>query len=1213
MATNPTFKLSLLAFPQKWDGISITLRFLVLPQGDPRSPLLTGVPNTPAFADAKLKILAHLIPSLDALPQPSNATAQVSLVLTPPSNPRTLFQHLATQFHIVPNNPGEPPRRSGWRTRKFLPESYRNAFDFDRPRTPFALTDDTYRCMIQHPATKTKQPPPLKTVTWGRVIGFALRQPLLAQALGLLYETIVTLPSATFFSEGGWLYLGLDPTSDFSLQVAKQPDLLQPYAARIPALSAPRSLFAAVLFPVLATPPTASYDSVFVEAEDYDDGFAKIVHGAQPDRAALLDTSADGLSPSADFGIRLGWDDEQVAIWLNRQMDASEIDAPMGVAGYRIDARQNGNTAWHSLCQVHADSLILGTTNPTNLGKFNGELGVETNPLQHDPTSPQEWWLPSYFAQWRGGSMVVADADALTLHGNPNPSSGQPYVPDVQNVPPLRYGQSYDVRVRLMDLTRGGPSPGETPVNPAPAPVATIPFRRFVPFKQVTVTNLKTSPQSGPDNIEFTTTPPSATPQKEYTIMRPLLGYPDIIYTGYLPPGYPSAVAALLADLKTHPGLGHDGREASLPDPDAVTLQIDVQVRQLAMDTTTFAGTDNEPYSALYTTTLDFPHDPSKPLLLSVDFQDFPDISKFPSQPQQSNGPFLLPTARDVRLILRAIGKDDPSLAYFGSQNARIGAEIEILTRANSTDETGIFAPDIEANRIRAIMLQPDPVPTSNLVAQQALKGTPNAASSDMAFRFAQALSLSSSGLTFSALPGTRAVFGCSKGLRHTLSPDHGQITFASKGELLQQWIIAITLRLARDWSWDGLAPVSFDVRDGTGTVIGSLDVNHGLGQNALQNPDRRGTDLIFFDAVDPKPLNGQFPKELSLAYTITPNFLSPPANEDPPLPLSLNLPIAAPPTQTPKLVSAGLALSPYTPSADYSSTEARKRALWLEFVEPLDNKNDLFFARVLAYAPDPVLTGDQILQPGPAPVNPPPEPPLPIDPELIRVIVPGQSDDGASLDAMQKLIPSDDSPRHFMLPLPTGLAVDGPELFGFFVYELRIGHAIGWSTAQARFGPALRVAGVQHPAPPLLCQVNSIKDSISVSAPFATPVFAGRNLLPLPPRSVIWVLLYAQVTQADGASQRNVLLSRCLAPEPEPLFPGEIGKMMTGMGLALWDRTRIESLLSSLALPAQSPLSVLAVELLPEISPPNDPLSGDLGKTRILRASPLTPVPPVC
>ena len=325
-----------------------------------------------------MKFVAQLIPSLENLPAPAGVTAQVPLTTVSPTGVRSLFQQLAAQFSIVPNAPGQTPRRVGYSTRKYLPDSYRNAFNFDRPSTPFALTDDTYHCLLENWPVKTPQPPPPATVTWGRVIGFAMRQPLLASALGLLYTATVPLPSPTFFSNGGWLYLTFDPSSDFSPQLAVKPALMQPYAARIPALTAARPLYAAVLFPALSTPPTGSYDDVFTETEDYDDGFAKIVHGVQPDRAALLDTSPNGLPAAADLGLRLGWDDEQVTIWFNRQIDATQIDAPFGTAGYRVDVRAHGSTAWHSLCQV-TGSLALGST---LLGAFNGELSVETVPIR---------------------------------------------------------------------------------------------------------------------------------------------------------------------------------------------------------------------------------------------------------------------------------------------------------------------------------------------------------------------------------------------------------------------------------------------------------------------------------------------------------------------------------------------------------------------------------------------------------------------------------------------------------------------------------------------------------------------------------------------------------------------------------------------------------------------------------------------------------------
>jgi len=920
MATDPTFKLSLLAFPQSWDGTNIRLRILVMPQGDPLQPLLTGappfVPESPAFADAKPRFVADLIPSLDALPAPANVTAHIPLTTTPPTQARALFQQLAAQFSIVPNPSGHTPRRKGYRTRKFLPESYRNAFNFDRPRTQFALTDDTYYCLLQNPTVTTPQPPPPTTVTWGRVIGFALRQPLLATALGLLYETSVALPSAGFFSDGGWLYLGLDPSSDFSPQLAVNPGLLQPYAARIPALTAPRSLFAAVLFPVLSVPPTGSYDDVFVEAEDYDDGFVKIVHGAQPERAALLDTSPDGLRPTADFGLRLGWDDEQVAIWFNRQIvpiDANNVDAPFAVAGYRIDVRAHGGAwAWHSLCHV-TGAVSVGAI---ALGSFDGEFGVETMPVRHDPNLLTEWWLPSYFAQWRGRSVVLADPIGLQLAGAASPPVGQPYTPVGDTDVPLLYGETYDLRVRLMDLSRGGPAASDNAINPAPAPISTIAFRRFVPFKRVTVTNV--DPGANP-----------ASPQTMYEIARPLLNYPAAVFAGV-----PNAVAALLADL---PAAVAANREAGVPDPDAVQLAIDVEVRQLATDTAIFAaGANRAPYSLLYSTTRDFPADPTQPLQLGVSFQDVPDIAALPPQP--AAGALVLPRARDIRLVFRAAANPDPQLLYWGSAEAMTGEEIVLPPAANGVDERNLFAPDIAANRIRGIMLQPDPVPTSNFTAQMALIGESRATTLDLASRLAQALRLNLTGLTFSAQPGERVVFGCSAALRHTLSPEHGAITFASKIELTRHWLIVISLRLARDWSWSSLGEPSFEISTGADQVVGSIDMTDAAGLVALDNPDRSGTTLIFFDAVDPKPAVGSFPAELSLTYAVTPRFVAAPAQQDPPLQFALHLPIAARPMQTPRLASAGIALSPYAPAADYSATTPRQRALWLEFVEPVSD-----------------------------------------------------------------------------------------------------------------------------------------------------------------------------------------------------------------------------------------------------------------------------------
>jgi hypothetical protein len=241
--------------------------------------------------------------------------------------------------------------------------------------------------------------------------------------------------------------------------------------------------------------------------------------------------------------------------------------------------------------------------------------------------------------------------------------------------------------------------------------------------------------------------------------------------------------------------------------------------------------------------------------------------------------------------------------------------------------------------------------------------------------------------------------------------------------------------------------------------------------------------------------------------------------------------------------------------------------------------------------------------------------------------------------------------------------------MFGFWTYELRIGHK-EWSTEQECFGRPLIVKGVQHPAPTLLCSAFRVTPPkpalprIVVTAPFATAVFDDQKLTRLEegdPRTRLWVLLYAQVTQADGKARRNVLLARALAtPRREMTALGTIRPVSTRdlTGVAEFDPFEVERLLAMLALPPGTPLSAIVVELLPsdhllqteatvgstellfatiewkgyflsdrpDSAPPSspgsqaigaaDPLGRDLGSMasrRILRCSPLTPIAPSC
>jgi hypothetical protein len=251
-------------------------------------------------------------------------------------------------------------------------------------------------------------------------------------------------------------------------------------------------------------------------------------------------------------------------------------------------------------------------------------------------------------------------------------------------------------------------------------------------------------------------------------------------------------------------------------------------------------------------------------------------------------------------------------------------------------------------------------------------------------------------------------------------------------------------------------------------------------------------------------------------------------------------------------------------------------------------------------------------------------------------------------------------------VPLPPGLSVDSAELFGLFTYEMRVGHADIWSTAQGRFGRPLRSNGVQHPAPTLFCTIQRTVDQLIVEAPFARAVLHGKNITADPPRTQLWALLYAQVRQADGADWRNILLDdRRLRPR-RPLRPQSSDAYVVVSGASsgafqnrdapargemFWTQDEIEQLLLGLGLPIDSPLSVLCVEMMPTLAAlqtrPSDrdstnepasfasavinersggssstatdyyvessPLSDELGHHRILRTSPLVAAPAVC
>ncbi len=521
-----------------------------------------------------------------------------------------------------------------------------------------------------------------------------------------------------------------------------------------------------------------SFDENILEAQTWDDGFAKIVHCTQPSHGDLLDNSTDPTALVQDAGIQLGWDDEQLVIWFNRQADPDPLveaqDSPLGVHGYRVDVRRADSQAWTSLARVEGD-LVLGPFNE----HFVGEHSLRVAPLQLNGLRQGDFWMPSYFARWNGKSLCVGDDFTSKLKGSAGtaPTWKPVGIGDV----PLRYGEAYEFRVRLADIAAADPPSTVLPF---------IPPRLLSPSAASSASSLPRPCALRRSLLWIQTNRSSAIRS----------GGPYWAIRAWLYTGFPNAEQALLADA---PQAQAEGRELGLPDPDVTTLEIEVSVFDPALD-------EELAYRRLYTTTREFPADGADALTLQVVFQDINNVALLGNP--SGSGPLPLPTARGLRLQLVAVCRPDPDLKYFGSQAIRRSTPVTIQTRAHSQNETGLFARQQPAEQLHAHMLQPDPTPDGHLAAVQAADGRQDEAPGSMAQRLADRLNLQVKGLSFMCKPNQRTVFGCSQDLRHVLSLDHGAITFASETELTHHWIVAISLILDRDWTWDGLADQSIQI-----------------------------------------------------------------------------------------------------------------------------------------------------------------------------------------------------------------------------------------------------------------------------------------------------------------------------------------------------------------------------------------------------------------
>lgn len=1331
---NPNQRFSILTFPQFYDGAELGLNIVVLPRDqNPLSDAIVGhatIPDAPPFADAALTFTASIFDSLSVFPHNHAPVAGLSLSTASPVSARAIFEALAAQLSIVNLSTtnsnadlaaipsGHKPsaaRPRALTVKHYLPRTYREAFHFTAPRHENLVTDDSYHCAIKGGQLVPGFQRSSDVVSWGKVFAYLMRQPLLAEQAGLIYRTHLTV-DATHFPHGGWLYVDLAPASAYRAQMDTDWAFIRHYAARIPPLAPgePRQVFASVLFPVLfknqpADPdpaPAGNYDRLFIAAAEYDDGFAKIVHSRQPRNRDLLQEDSDGAYPVKDAGVNLGWDDEEITDRYIRQMEADpagdmdgRVDAPLGVFGYAIDVRESAEpeNPWESLNGVDSKQplTLAHPTSPGSsiaLGAFSGELPFQVYPMQVDGRQHLNYWLPMYFANWMGHSMVLPDPDAAAIYhtthvdvrkdpvdagndtgtGVSGPAQNrlnELYAPRPVSTA-LRYGHTYEFRVRMMDLSGGAPALGRQPINETPSDTTISRFKRFISPNQPRIREML--PSGNDDSILVNSD--GATALAELNVQRPKLGYPAVVFTGK----YAAPVQRLIdqATLGLTVVAGNPNQHAEhrvglgVADPDVDSLEVTVEIATLKLDKQD-SETGREDYVHLYTTRRRFPpvnsdDDYDAVLNVPIEYRDVKVLHTGDELDLENDldlsddidnlTELVLPSGRLARLTLRAVCEDKPdNESYYGVidddsklLDNRFGEIVRVMAYSPSSDETGLLVQWPGVPRSQGIFMQPDLVSATDGTLTSLLFGTQGSTQPSNVQQLADRLDVVSHGLTLSAPKGQRVVFGCSSRIRHTLAPDGSSVTFASKGDLIHHWLCCLSFVIDRDWMWDALESRSFVIRRTkrftrddqpleSNAVVGDIELVRTASFDALHGPQRSSTRIVFIDVVEPKKTRPDatsepdFPDTIDLSYSIEAVFRDGHAEQkDVAETAELHLPITSPPAQVPRIVSAGIALSPYVRDERYSTTEPRQRHLWVEFAEPVKDPQDTYFARVLAIAPDQLLSHNHIEL-----LAAPEEPVLPLDPEPIRVITEGATNDLAGLRAMQPMEKSTSSDRHYLLPLPPGLHSEADEMFGFFTYEFRLGHFrdastgdMVWTTAQGRFGRRLRATGIQHPAPTLTCMANRDDDKLWVTAPYAVTVHAGKNVTATPPRTQLWALLYAQVTQADNSDFRNILLDdrqldwrvqverdasvnvldkytdqqlQVLGSIAFKNFKYEIGagnltnvlklvdfstknKDARKFGTVVWTQHEVRQLLAHLGLALDSSLSVLVVETLPQI-----------------------------
>ncbi|MEU2267486.1 hypothetical protein ABZ568_13930 [Streptomyces olindensis] len=279
---------------------------------------------------------------------------------------------------------------------------------------------------------------------------------------------------------------------------------------------------------------------------------------------------------------------------LGAGLHGAELTAEDLVLGYRVDIRTGDDEQWHPLCLRRASYTVEGA---------DGRLIT-----LGDPALPEEGHIKPYAAvqtpdgrlhadevvvRWDGWSLAVPFVNLLgpSPQPEPDPATTPPYVfrgdfsPVDGTLPRLRFVVRYAMRVRVADVTGGGPGLDE-PTGPTAA-TDTVKYARSDPIRPPSLSHdgtfgagaaldrLVVRSDLGMNAAQFSAAHPQYPPVERRTLRRPTVsfaiaeqhgvfdprqGNPDDAGPAFTERTWKLALRALRADAADDP-------DGALPDP----------------------------------------------------------------------------------------------------------------------------------------------------------------------------------------------------------------------------------------------------------------------------------------------------------------------------------------------------------------------------------------------------------------------------------------------------------------------------------------------------------------------------------------------------------------------------------------------------------------------------------------------------------------------